>query len=343
MPGPMRFPWIHRLASLALALGSLAAFGLIVRGGYGISQASSSGPVEIMLGAAILGMVGLFYGLLMVALKVESATYRIHTVAFDLHEMLQRLQDPVRMIADNSQISDIAKSIAHREKERDALRQAIREDIFKPDWEAAYYLIDEMERRFGYREESERLRQEVDDSRQMSIAAKIDQAIAHVERILEQADWDRARQESDRLSRLFPNNDKIRRLPDAIEDRRQQHKRKLLQMWYELVQKNAIDQAIELLKDLDSYLTRNEAKGLEETVRGVFKAKLAQIGVKFSLAVSEKRWSDALEVGVQIIEEFPNSQMAKEVSSNLDALRRRAGMIADAEIIEQRAPRPAGE
>ena len=29
---------------------------------------------------------------------------------------------------------------------------------FKADWEAAYYLIDEMERRFGYREEAERLR-----------------------------------------------------------------------------------------------------------------------------------------------------------------------------------------
>jgi hypothetical protein len=47
------------------------------------------------------------------------------------------------------------------------------------------------------------------------------------------------------------------------------------------------------------------------------------------LAVSEQRWRDALEVGLQITDEFPNSRMASEVAEKIDVLRRRAGLVAD--------------
>lgn len=338
MIAPQRFPWIYRIGTLALTLVSVAAMALIGWGAYGLLGERASAAGDIFIGGAFLGFAGFFYALLIVGLKVESASYRIHAILFDLHELLKKFEQPVEITAENSQISDIARSITHREKERDVLRTAIREEIFKADWEAAYYLIDEMERRFGYREEADRLRQEVDDSRQVSIAEKIDQAIAHVEQILGQHDWERARQEAERLGRLFPNNEKVKHLPTVIEEHRQQRKRTLLKEWDAVVRRNDIDQAIEILKVLDPYLTRNEAKALEESVRGVLKAKLAQLGVKFSLAVSEKRWSDALEVGLQIVEEYPNSKMAKEVGDTLDVLKRRAGMVADAELIEQRPP-----
>jgi hypothetical protein len=338
MPAPQRFPWIYRIGVLALILVSVAALALIVWGAYGLIQQRTVAAMEILIGGAFLGFAGFYYGLLMLLLKVESASYRIHTLLFDMHELLTKFKGPVDTVAENIQISDIAKSIAHREKERETLRTAIREDIVKADWEAAYYLIDEMERRFGYREEAERLRQEVDDSRQLSIAEKIDQAIGHVEQILGRHEWERAGQEAERLARLFPNNDKVRHLPAHIEERKQQRKRELLKEWDADVRRNDIDQAIETLKALDPYLTQNEAKALEESVRGVLKAKLAQLGVKFSLAVSEKRWADALEVGLQISEEFPNSKMAKEVGDSMEVLKHRAGMVPDAELIEQRPP-----
>ena len=340
MPVPQRLPWVYRIGVLALTLVAIAALALIGLGAYGLTQGRPSAGQGILMGGAFLGFAGFFYGFLTVLLKVESSSYRMHTIQLDLHELLTKFEKPVNIIAENIQISDTAKSIAHRGKEREALRTAIREDVLGADWEAAYYLIDEMERRFGYREEAERLRQEVDESRQMSIAEKIEEAIAHVEQVLDRLEWDLAKQEGERLARLFPNNEKVRHIPELIEERRQQRKRSLLKEWDAAIRRNDIDQAIEILKTLDPYLTRNEAKGLEEPVRGILKAKLAQLGVQFSIAVSEKRWQDALEVGVQITEEFPNSKMAKEVGDSLEALRRRAGMIADAELIEQRPPNP---
>jgi hypothetical protein len=83
------------------------------------------------------------------------------------------------------------------------------------------------------------------------------------------------------------------------------------------------------LQQLDQYVTRKEAAELADSARGVFKAKLVNLGVQFGLAVHEQRWREALEVGLQITEEFPNTRMAREVSEKLDALRRRAGLIAD--------------
>ncbi|MFQ6048402.1 MAG: hypothetical protein ACE5K7_03450, partial [Phycisphaerae bacterium] len=112
-----------------------------------------------------------------------------------------------------------------------------------------------------------------------------------------------------------------------LEAYRQQHKRRLLHEWNEAVQRNDIDRSIEILKQLDQYLTPSEGAALEESARGVFRAKLQNMGVQFSLAVTDKRWSEAIEIGEQIVQEFPNSLMAKEVTASMDALRRRAGMV----------------
>jgi hypothetical protein len=75
----------------------------------------------------------------------------------------------------------------------------------------------------------------------------------------------------------------------------------------------------------------------------VFKTRLVNLGVQFGLAVSEARWRDALEVGVQIRQEFPNSRMAHEVAAKLETLRMRAGFGVDADLVIQRreAPQPA--
>jgi hypothetical protein len=93
-----------------------------------------------------------------------------------------------------------------------------------------------------------------------------------------------------------------------------------------------VDEGIKILVELDNYLTREEAKSFEDSARNVFRAKLMQLGMQFQFAVREQRWRDALEIGVQIIEEFPNTRMSKEVSDAMDGLRRRAGVHSDVEI-----------
>ena len=45
------------------------------------------------------------------------------------------------------------------------------------------------------------------------------------------------------------------------------------------------------------YLTPNEALALQEAAKDVFRTKLHNLGVQFALAVSDKQWSNALEIG----------------------------------------------
>src|SRR5207249_5387721 len=109
-------------------------------------------------------------------------------------------------VADNPIITDADKSIPHREHEREALRQAIREEMYSGDWEAAHYLIDQMERRFGYMQEAKTLRAEINQVRDMTIEEKIGEVISHIEHLMNEHRWDRARQEIERLMKLFPRH-----------------------------------------------------------------------------------------------------------------------------------------
>jgi hypothetical protein len=39
------------------------------------------------------------------------------------------------------------------------------------------------------------------------------------------------------------------------------------------------------------------------------------------MAISDKQWADALEIGQQIMRDFPNSRMSGEIREKLDVLR----------------------
>jgi hypothetical protein len=72
------------------------------------------------------------------------------------------------------------------------------------------------------------------------------------------------------------------------------------------------------------YLTPNEGLALQESAKDVFRTKLHNLGVKFSLAVTDKQWTEALQTGEQIVRDFPNSRMAKEIREKIDILRQRS-------------------
>ncbi|MHC4352877.1 MAG: hypothetical protein ACYS0H_09160, partial [Planctomycetota bacterium] len=68
------------------------------------------------------------------------------------------------------------------------------------------------------------------------------------------------------------------------------------------------------------YLTPNEALALQEAARDVFRTKLHNLGVQFAIAVTEKQWGGALDIGQQIINDFPNSKMSEEIRGKLNIL-----------------------
>jgi len=336
---PIRHRSIRQF-SLLVTIAAVAAGVMLIISGVILSfnQETRLAGTLMLTGGLLLGAVCLLIHTANVLLLASEANInRIHHDTLDLLDVVRRLEPSVRSISSNTQISDAARSIAHREPEREALRQAIREEMYSGDWEAAHYLIDQMEQRFGYMQEAKTLLAEITQVRDMTIEEKIGEVISHIEHLMNEHRWDRARQEIERLMKLFPRHERVLNLPTELNTRREARKQELLARWRSAVERNEIDNGIAILTELDPYLSPQEAAQLRESASDVFKARLLNLGVQFGLAVQEQRWRDALDIGLQIRQEFPNSRMAQEVSDKLDALRVRAGFVRDAEVVQRRS------
>jgi hypothetical protein len=136
--------------------------------------------------------------------------------------------------------------------------------------------------------------------------------------------WDYAQAEADRLLKLAPKDTRVLEVIEELKGSKEGYKCKLLDDWHGAVDRKDLDRGIALLKEIDPYLTREEAKKLEQSAREIFKAKLLDLGVQFRGAVTDRRWDAALEVGDRIRTEFPNSTMAREVTESMDALKAKA-------------------
>ncbi len=325
-----RFDGIRRASRVGLYIGGFSAAILLVVGFVLLFGATGTnvGPiVGIAVAAVAVLLVVLLiclWSMIDVFVKIEANTYRMYDVLRDIQAVEQENREQYRLVADSVQLSDTVKAITHRDKERTALRLAINEEIVRGDWEAAYSLVELLESRHGYRSEAARLRQEVDQSRELLRNTEVQEVVEQVKTLIDASDWDRARREMDRLLTDQPAVAEVQALPGLFAKRRGEHKRRLLKLWDESVQRNEVDRGIAILKELDQYLTPNEAAALQESARGVFRAKLHNLGVQFSLAVADHSWKEALAVSRQIMEEFPNSRMAQEVRERLEVLTQRA-------------------
>ncbi len=333
-----QFQWITNLARIALIVTqSVLGLAIAVTVAMTILKALkiSDGPpwealapwvlmilVEI---AAVVwtfvlhGLVSLFVAVEYSARNSANRLSRLETLAADQSESSRKL-------VDLGSLSDQAKSLVYRDRELEAVRETIHEDLIKQDYGTAAVLIDAVETRFGYPDEAQRMREELEASRKATLEEKIDAAVARIQQIIDRRDWSRATRETRRILRLFPDNPKIASLPERIQQARTEHKRELLERYGEAVKKNDIDTSIKLLKELDLYLSPQEvaALGLEESVRGVFKERLHQLGVQFAIRVTDQQWDEAIAAGEEIIREFPNSRMSQEVREKMGVLKAKA-------------------
>ena len=327
-----RFSQLRHLLTI-LAIVAIVGGSILI--GVGIVRfETDSGLWLIVAGAAIILVTVMMVVLAFVAIKIDANTLRLSAALRDLHDEIERHGYKLDSIAEGTRLSDRAKSIAHRQEDLNALRSAIEDDLSLHDWEAARYLITEMEQRFGYKEEAERLLEKVNRACSKFYHQEVARAVPLIERLFDEHQWDRAAQEISRLLAAFPNEARFTQLRRELDERKEARKKELVGAFTRAVQRDDIDidAGMEILKELDHYLNRKEAAALEESARKVVKGKLLQLGVRFRFAVSEERWRDALEVGVSIIEEFPNSRMAREVQESLHVLRERAGIPADVEV-----------
>lgn len=342
---PRRLDKVRRSAKLGnwLAWGAIAAILIAAIDLFVWGQGKGALPNLVVIGviaaAAFLAAQCIFMrDLVDLILKIEATHFRMYDVMRDMQSSQQSGEKHLQVIAENSRLSEVARSITHRDNERNALRLAINEEIIRGDYEAAYALVEQLEARHGYRNEASRIRQEVDLSRDREKNEKVHEAVQRCEDLMARLEWDRARRDMDRLLVEYPLTREIQELPKIFARRRGEHKRRLLKEWDLSVQRNEVDRGIALLKQLDQYLTPNEAAALEESARGVFRAKLHNLGVQFSLAVTDHNWQGAIDAGKQIIEEFPNTRMAREVTERMHVLTKRMTEEAEPEPAELTVP-----
>jgi len=208
------------------------------------------------------------------------------------------------------------------------LRRAIEEDISNEDWQAANVLVSEMRERFGYREEAEEFLARIDRSRAEGQNRRITEALDHFQAVLDACDWASAYAEAARITRLFPESHRTRGLEVRVRKAWDSHKQMLERSFLEAAGAGRVDDAMQLLKDLDIFLNPDEAAPLQEVARGVINKARANIGLQFKLAVQDHDWITAVQVGETIIDEFPNTRMAEEVRQRIDVLRARASQAA---------------
>lgn len=322
---PFRFRALRAGATVALTIDVLAGVALVGYSIYLTVQGQAPAGVALGAGAVLAVVLGLLvYCAILLLLKSASNSYRMYDSLLEIAEVMRRVAENTRTVADNSTLSEWAKRVIYREKDYEYLRDTIQGAIVREDWESAAHLIDDLERDLGYKSEADRLRAEVEKARLATVDEKINAALERFELLCAGRKWEQAAHETQRLHILFPHEPRITNLSQELELRRQSYKRHLLRDYEDAVRVHDVDTAHKLLFQLDRYLSPQEAATLKESARSVFKEKLEQMRVEFSLAVSDKRYEAAVRVGQQLVAEFPNTRYAQEINERLPMLRRLA-------------------
>ena len=240
---------------------------------------------------------------------------------------MRAIRDSVDKLREYQSLSDDARRVLNRVRERDLLVKAIEEDIAGEDWDAAVILCEELAGRFGYREEAEEYRQRVEQARSATRDRNVAASIAALDGLIVQRRWDHAISHAASIQRLYPDSTRVAGLLQRVENARERYKTDLERRFLHAAQGEGVEEAMGLLKELDAYLTEEDAEPYRELARGIIGKARENLGASFKLAVRDKRWRDAARIGERIINEFPNTRMAEEVRSLIDSLRERAGSV----------------
>ncbi len=237
--------------------------------------------------------------------------------------MLEKNRSVLTQINQNTRLSETAKTMAFRDADRQSLREAVFDKLQQQDFDTAYEIIDEIAHSTIYQELAEQLRAEADKYHDATDAERVNQVIALIEKLFENYQWAKASSRIERLIKDYPKSEEAKAMRQKLLDKKQERKKILLTAWDDAVKRQDTDRSLEVLRELDLYLTPNEGLALQEAARDVFRNKLHNLGVRFSLAISEKRWDEAVKTGERIMHDFPNSRMAEEIREKWNILKQK--------------------
>ncbi|MFG0328657.1 MAG: hypothetical protein ACF8PN_02055 [Phycisphaerales bacterium] len=305
--------WVIATYGLLLVLCVL----LIIGGLVGFEQAES--PEWL-----VVGVLGLIIVTALAPLAMQPLLRRGDPTAAKNAEIMNQQIELLTQIHEHTLLSDAAKRIAYRRNEREMLRRAIEEDIAHEDWEAASVLVRDMAEQYGYREQAEEFRRRIEEARSEVVQRRLEEEFERINQLIDHHEWAVAYAEAARIKRLFPDERRVQGIDVQIRHAWEDHKHALEREFLDAADRGEVDHAMELLKELDQYLTEREAEPYREVARGVISKARENLGLQFKLAVQDRDWRTASRVGEMIITEFPNTLMAREVREKIDVIRAKA-------------------
>lgn len=311
--------WEKLMASRTLpwvALSYVVAFGLSV-----VMLASQR--VEVGVAGVVLVLTTGPIAFLMAVRGVGSAVVGGGVGGNDGGEKVEEIARMLREINSRATLSDDAVRVLNRHNERDVLVKAIEEDISAGDWEPALILVRELADRCGYRVDAEEYRKRIDRARSETVDREVHEALGEFERLLEERRWDVAMADAARIARLWPESPRAMGLRERVEHSRATYRAELEREFLVAAKDGRAERALEVLKEFDYYLTPEEAAPYQELVRGLVTRARENLGAEFKLAVQDRNWKLASEVGERVIAEFPNTRMAAEIREVIDEIRER--------------------
>ena len=314
-----------RLLSVLIVVYGIAMLAsvLLLLIGYG-TLGDQTGPVPELQAAG-------FIGVLLCMTLGPIAAMLVMGRGDGSEELLVRVDEFERIFKrsmEQSALSDDARRALNRRAERRLLCSAIEEDITSAEWDAAIVLCNELAERFGYRADAEAYRSRIEKARVETVERGVTDAIAQLDGLIVQRQWDAGFREADRIKRLYPESPRVERLRERVEQARDVYKRDLERRFLEAAQADMVDEAMNLLKELDAYLTQSQGQQYQEVAKGVITKARENLGAQFKLAMQDQEWAVAAGLGRRIIDEFPNSRMAQEVREVLDVVLKRANGTA---------------
>lgn len=322
------------LAPLLLGLLLAGSLGLLA---YGIYLAVEEVTWILLAAGALATLVSLATTAICLVITrasgVGQGVRELATLVSGVQRDLDSALASLRRIDEHTLISERAKRVAYRDRDRDAVRQAIHEDLLAGDFASARLLVDEFEEAFGYKQEAERFREEIRRHADETRGHEMEDATSRIDQLCNEERWAEAHAEADRLISKFGGEIKVRLLRTRVEERRQQRKVQLVQEFHAARTKGDADAASDLLKRLDTYLTPDEGQQLQNDAREVLRRRLLSLKDRFTESMHNRDFTEALRIGAIIRQDYPNSQMAKEVAQHEPRLREAAGIAPEDENV----------
>jgi hypothetical protein len=286
----------------------LAIIGIIV----GASNSAEPFSGELFLGSLIiLGVVVSCYCL---GLHVsDSKTSSTSGDSAKLEAILEAMQ-----------MSENAKRILFRDRELDLIRNTIQADIESEDFHAALVLCDQMANVFGAVEEAEEMRTNVQEIIHQHHEERIHEELNQLNELISNRQWVESYQFAARLRRLYPESPLLHELEQNIADMRTEYGHALEDRFLSAAKNDNVEDAMILLRELDKYLTPEDARRFRDTANSVIKTYRESLGAKFKMAVNDHRWQQAIEFGGELVAQFPNTKMAEEIKDILNTIQVRA-------------------